>query len=180
MHRIRLAVALVACTLVIAPLHAVPADAAEAGVALELAHDAAAAGPTMGEIINTRGRAIAATEFAATGATVGTSSANIMAAVADVAFDADTVQNFRVVNTHASQAICVKDVARSSSAQSCNTACTSLTLTCTGSGANDGLLVQASGPPQPIPLVGTDCLCVVGSASSSTYNVTRVARAPNA
>lgn len=141
-----------------------------------------AATPSAADITNARGRAVDDTEETTTGASISTTTVNAMAAIADVTFSADVVQNFRVVNTHASQYLCLKTVDRALSTTSCSTACGALgagVLTCTGSGAADGVLLTGAAPPFVYAITGTECLCAEASAASTTYNIARVARSPN-
>lgn len=159
------------------------ADAARAAVA-EAAKALPQAWPhSSSDIVNVRGRAAQASEVVETGASISTTTVNAMAAVADVSFDDDITQSFRVINTHASQNLCLAVIARANAAETCSAACGAVAggaLTCTGSGAADGILLPGGSTlPFTMPVVGSDCLCAEASAASTTYNITRVARSPN-
>jgi hypothetical protein len=143
---------------------------------------AAQAAPSAADVTNARGRAVDDTEEATTGASITTTTVNVMAAIADATFSVDVVQNFRIVNSHATQKLCLKTVDRAASTTSCTTVCGAVgagALTCTGSGAADGILLTAGSPPFTYAVMGTECFCAEAEAAATTYNVSRVARAPN-
>jgi hypothetical protein len=140
-----------------------------------------------GDVTNARGRPVAASEEAIFGQAVTTSPVNVGGASggsgwAEATFDSRFVQNIRVVNTHSSQAVCLRTVARASSAVTCDATCTGLgagALTCTGSGAADGTYLAAGSPPFVTSITGEDCLCAEASASSTGVQATRVQRYPD-
>lgn len=179
-----------------------PAQASQAGLTIELTKEMAAnlAGDiakllpstwphSSSDIINVRGRAIAATEEEDFDQSVGTSTLNIMGnsasgGAAEASYDADVSQMFRIVNYHASNKLCLKTVARSASTVTCNTTCTGLsagTLTCAAGGGvtTGGYMLTSSMPPFSITIKGTECLCVEADAASTTINAMRVSRSPN-
>lgn len=84
------------------------------------------------------------------------------------------VQQFTVLNTHATQNICVKPIAWTEAGASCTAKCAAQTITCSGA-ATDGKRVGA-GSEWPASFDGTSCVCVVGSAAGTTYQTTRVLR----
>jgi hypothetical protein len=152
------------------------------GAIVEVIRQAPSVWPhSAGDIANAAGRGVDDTEHVATGASITTTTVNMMAAKADVTNDADVLQIFRIVNTHASQHLCVITVDRASG--TCADACAAVgagALTCTGSGAADGTLIPGGSTiPFPFRLKGSECLCGEASAASTTYNITRVARVPN-
>jgi hypothetical protein len=133
------------------------------------------------DVINTKSRPIMAAEEKTYGQAVTTTTVNLIgpaATNADVSWTQETTQNFRVVNTHASNFLCVRTIARASAADSCESTCSGLgagVITCTGSGAADGTLIPAGGILTPA-ITGLDCLCGEASAASTNVNTTRVAR----
>lgn len=86
------------------------------------------------------------------------------------------VQNIRVANRHASQGLCVFDLAWSG-ASTCQTLCAASSGTCSAA-ATDGAYVPPGGSYSE-SWDGTACLCFVGSGASTTYTAERVARGAN-
>lgn len=139
--------------------------------------------PSAADVVNAKDRPVDDTEEASTGASITTTTVNVMAAVADVTFHEMVAQNFRIINTHGSQALCLKTVDRALSTTSCSSACGALAagaVTCAGAGAADGIyLPGASLIPFSYSIKGTECLCAEASGAATTYQVTRVARSSN-
>lgn len=153
-------------------IHAMPARAQAASPPQSL---------SMADIANGKSRPIFASEEKTFGQAVTTSTVNAMgtaAQTADVTYLGDMVQTFRIVNTHASNFLCYRTIARAASATSCDTKCTGLgagIITCTGSGAADGTLIPPGGVLTP-SISGLDCACIEASAAATNVNATRVAR----
>ncbi len=85
-------------------------------------------------------------------------------------------QEITIRNTHGSQNLCYKGIAWASAGANCTTKCANVvaSLTCTGA-ATDGVILT---PGQLVQrrFDGTSCMCVVGSAATTTYQSERVIR----
>lgn len=140
---------------------------------------------SMADIVNVRGRPIRASEETHFGQSVGTTTVNVGGdstgtGWAEATWAQATAQTIRVVNTHASQSICLQTIARAASATTCNTACAAVgagALTCTGSGAADGTLLLPGSPPFTTTITGLECECAEASAASTGMNAARLSRA---
>jgi hypothetical protein len=85
------------------------------------------------------------------------------------------VQNIRITNRHASQTLCVFDLAWHAS-NNCTTQCAAAVRTCSGA-STDGAPI-AAGASYAESWTGDACLCAVGSAASTTATAERVMRYP--
>jgi hypothetical protein len=141
---------------------------------------------SMADIVNVRGRPIRATEETHFGQAVTTSTVNVGGdstgtGWAEATYAQATAQQIRIVNTHASNSLCLQTIARSASTVTCNTACTAVgagALTCTGSGAADGTLLLPGAPPFVTTITGLECECAEASAASTGMNAVRLTRSP--
>lgn len=109
----------------------------------------------------------------------GTTAASIWSADVPAAAHnrIDYVQNVRITNTHATQKLCVFDVAWSG-ATTCSDLCAAATTrTCAAGASTDGAVIMP-GASYSEGWDGTACLCAVGSASTTTAVAERVMRYP--
>lgn len=162
---------------------------AHAAPPLELAQEVAEQTATLrsGQVIDVRGRPITATEqddfeqSVGTGNPVSLMGNSAAGGGAEASFSALVVQNFRVVNYHASQAVCLYTVARGAAATTCNSACSAATTkTCEAGGGvtTSGSILTSSMPPFNTAVLGTDCECAKANGAGTTIQTTRVTRAP--
>lgn len=85
-------------------------------------------------------------------------------------------QEITIRNTHATQNLCYRPIAWATAGLTCTLKCAGIvaTLTCTGA-STDGILLT---PGQLVQrrYDGTSCICLVGSAATTTYQTERVLR----
>ena len=109
-------------------------------------------------------------------ATVGTTPVELTTTDATAA-QSGKVMIYTVSNYHASQYLCVDEMDFSDQGSTdCNTDCAGGGFTCDGTIATDGKHRVMPSSQRSLSFAGDRCVCVVGSAASTSFSAERVIR----